>query len=117
MNSIIDRAQLLDILQRWEVGLLTESQVQQLAESVTDQYDVPELPHHEDDSIAYEVLLYLDSLPAVLLTKEDIPALIAFLRTPSQCAEDGWQAWLEYWERVNDGERREQLRKNPFYFV
>jgi hypothetical protein len=93
----VDREQLLTILKQWDEGSLTEAQVQEFAESITNEYDLPELPHDEDQSIPVEVLFHLDALPGLLVSKQDIPVMIAFLHTPSGQAESGWEAWLAYW--------------------
>lgn len=98
----IDRAQLLEILKRWQDGSLTQEKVQEFAERMTDKYDFPELPHNDDQSIPVEVLFHLDASPGLLVTKHDVPAMIAFLQTPLGEAENGWRAWLAYWNSVDD---------------
>ena len=117
MKPIIDREQLFTLLARWEEGLLNEKQVQEFAESFTDDSDVPELPHDDDESIVNEVLLHLDALPALLITKRDIPAIVTFLLTPPGSAREGWSAWLTYWKDLDEAKRREELQTNPFYFT
>jgi hypothetical protein len=114
---LIDRERIVQILLDWQQGIVRESQVQEFAESFTDHVDFPESGHDEDESIAPEVLLCLDALPALLITKDDIPAMIDFLSTPRGQAQHGWDRWQSYWASVDDNERRRQLESNPFYFI
>lgn len=109
------REMLAEVLERWKAGLITEAQVQEWAESFTDESDYPDVSHSEDDSIANEVLLRLDALPMMLLTKNDIPAVIRFLETPCGQAEEGWREWEAYWDSIDVEERRQEVADNPFY--
>lgn len=113
-----DRRQLLTLLQQWKEGVIDESGIQQAAEALLEQReDVDELPEHDDRSIAAEVLLYLDSLPGLLVTNQDIDAIADFLSTPNGEAADGWRRWRAYWESVDETKRRSELRGHPFYFA
>ena len=117
-NLALDRTTLRKLLSDWKAGLIGEVQVQESAEALLDaRQPVDELPQDDDRSVPLEVLLYLDALPALLITKEDVDTMLAFLDTPPGHAAEGRQRWSGYWETIDGDERRESLRGNPFYFT
>src|SRR5437764_6500991 len=96
-TSAIDRAQLVTLLSRWERGLIGEFQVQEMAEAMLAKCrPIEEVVHDDDESIVVEVLQYLDALPALLITRDDIGAIRDFLHTPDGRAGDGWRTWNAY---------------------
>jgi len=116
-KATLDRMHLLTLLTQWKDGIIDESQLQQRAEALMDRSeDIEELPHDDDRSIVREVLLYLDTLPALLITKDDIDAIREFLSTPKGEATEGWRKWHAYWDSIDEAERRRALRGHPFYF-
>ena len=113
----IDRTQLLSLLHQWKVGLINEAQLQETAEAMlANRNNTTEASREDDESVAMEVLLYLDVLPALLVTKDDIDAIEDFLNTPRGRAPEGWRKWSTYWDSIDEAKRRYDVRDNPFYF-
>jgi hypothetical protein len=114
----INRSQLMNIVESWRLGDIDESAVQRKAEAILEALPATaDFGESDDRSIAREVLFQLDALPAVLIVKADIDAIMRFLQTPAGAAAEGWREWRSYWDRIDEGERREQLRNHPFYFT
>jgi hypothetical protein len=116
--SLPNRQQLLTLLAQWRDGLIDEATVQETAEGLLENCNnSDEISHGATSSAIIEVLRYLVDLPALLVTKHDVDAIVDFLNTPANDLEVGWRKWEAYWNGVDEGERRSQLRDHPFYFV
>ena len=76
------RNHLLDILDKWEVGNLSEVEVHEIAEKLFEQKNWPDCDEGNFRSILVEVLSHLEILNHQLITQEDIPAIVQFLKTP-----------------------------------
>src|SRR5512138_2035866 len=103
------RSWLQRLLDRWEAGEITEKQVHEQAEERWDAEEWPILPETDPRSIQLEVLSILDSLNVQWVTKEDIPAIRSFLRTPVGAELSGWKSWRSYWNGVDFEKRRTEL--------
>jgi hypothetical protein len=103
------RLSLQRLLDRWEVGEITERQVHEQAEAWWDAQEWPILPETDPRSIQLEVLSVLDSLNVQWVTKEDIPAIRHFLRTPVGGESVGWKTWRRYWDGVDFEKRKTEL--------
>ncbi len=111
----IYRKLLLDLVTQWEAGTLTEVQVHEKAEELWEQEDWPHYAEDNPHSIAIEILSQLEILNHQLITREDIPAIVNFLRTPKDQEKDGWKAWRRYWESMDMEARKRALKDNPYY--
>lgn len=112
----IERGELQALLDSWQASTVGEREVHERAETLLEE--VGELPHYPESdprSIAQEVLLQLDMLNHQLITTEDIPAIKAFLETPSGQELQGWAAWKRYWKQLDIDARRQELTSNPYY--
>ncbi|MDP9194002.1 MAG: hypothetical protein M3P06_20090 [Acidobacteriota bacterium] len=116
-DKVLTRNLLINALRDWQSGEMTAQEVQELAESFTDSSDFPESPPEDDRSIEVEVLMHLDALSTLPVTRADIPAILQFLSTPPGEALNGWAAWISYWESQNDADRRAEVAGDPFYAV
>lgn len=116
-DNVLSRNLLITVLRDWERGEVTAQDVQELAESFTDTEEFPEIPAEDDRSIEVEVLMHLDALTTLPVTRGDIPAILQFLSTPPGEALNGWAAWISYWENRSDGDRRAEVAGDPFYAV
>ena len=113
-----ERENLIALLMRWKAGTLGAADVQEEAEKLLEtRINANELPREDDQSIPAEILLYLDALPALLVTKSDIGAMVDFLNTPKGAAIDGWHRWLAYWDRLDKQQREKEVKGDPFYFT
>ncbi|MBI1926186.1 hypothetical protein HYR99_18285 [Candidatus Poribacteria bacterium] len=112
----IDRAVIQTLLKRWGSGTIDEREVHEEAERLCDQYEEwPTLPERHPESIAIEVLSHLEILNHQLITREDIPVMLAFLDTPLGKELKGWKAWRRYWDGLDFRSRRKVLKHNPYY--
>ena len=112
----IERGELQALVESWQGGALSEREVHERAETMLDE--VGELPHYPESdprSIAAEVLLQLDVLNHQLITKEDIPAIKAFLETRPGQESSAWAEWRSYWMQLDLESRRQELESNPYY--
>jgi len=114
MNTI-NRQTIIDLLERWKSGQLTEIEVHEEIEFIWERGSWPQYPHEDSRSILVEVLSQLDALNHQLITRDDIPAIIDFLRTPKGKELDAWKIWKEYWENVDYERRKQLLKHNPYY--
>jgi len=111
----ISRKLLLDLVSQWETGALSEIEVHEKAEELWEQNEWPQLGEGNPHSIEIEVLSQLEILNHQLITTEDIPAIVNFLRTPSGQEKNGWEAWRQYWENIDLEARKRTLKDNPYY--
>lgn len=110
------RSEISTLLEQWQRGSVNEREVHEHAEALMDQVeDAPRYLEHDPRSIAMEVLIQLDALNHQLITQEDIPAMLTFLRTPLGDESSGWKVWRGYWENLNIESRRQELKANPYY--
>ena len=109
------RHQLLDLLDKWEMGILSEAKVHEKAEKLWEQNDWPDYDEGDSRSIGIEVLSHLEILNHQLITKEDIPAIVHFLKTVEGGEQDGWDAWRRYWNDLDLAARKERLKNHPYY--
>ena len=113
---MMDRDVIQILLERWGSGTIDEREVHEEAERLCDQYEEwPTLPERHPESIAMEVLSHLEILNHQLITREDIPAMLAFLDTPLGKERQGWKTWRRYWDRLNLRSRRKVLKHNLYY--
>lgn len=106
---------LLDLLDKWEAGILSEAEVHENAEKLWEENDWPDYKEGDSRSIAIEVLSQLEILNHQLITKEDIPAIVHFLKTPGGQERDGWDAWRRYWNNLDLATRKERLKNHSYY--
>jgi hypothetical protein len=111
----LSRSVLSSWIDRWLDGELTEAQLHELAESVWERCEWPESAEDDDDSIAIEVLSQLDIMDHQLITKDDGPALLAFLNTPVGEARLGWEVWRRYLDGIDIQARASALAGHEFY--
>lgn len=105
-------------LLEWQQGTMTASGVHAAAEALWEAGDEwPEYSRNDPRSIWLEALSQLDMMNQQLITVEDVPALLAFLDTPSGKEEQAWIAWERYWASVDFRTREKQLRGVPPYIV
>lgn len=92
-------------LRQWQAGLLTAAEVHEWAGSIycTDQWE-------PDSEAVNEVLSELDRLDMSLVTPDDIPMLLAALRS-----DDFASIIRKYFDLVDFGLRRTQLSGLPLY--
>ena len=111
----ISRRQLLDLVDNWAEGNLSEIQVHEIAEEIWGKEDWPNYPEDDPRSIALGVVSYLEVLNYQLVTEEDIPIIVDFLNTPKGKEKNGWVNWRRYWERLDLETRKQELKNNPYY--
>ena len=73
------------------------------------EYDT-NYPEHHPRSIPMQVLVELDILNHQLITRDDIPALLEFLRTPPSEELQGWMRWQKYNDELDIDRRKEELK-------
>jgi nicotinate-nucleotide pyrophosphorylase len=87
------RARVLD----WIQGRQTHQAIARWAQQEVDRWLLPDVPVHDPVGVEVEVLLQLSTLHlGALLPERDGAALMAFLDTPLQLTESGWQAWYRH---------------------
>lgn len=114
MNKI-NRQTIIDLLERWKLGQLTEIELHEEIESFWERGNWPQFPREDPRSILVEVLSQLDILNHQLIAKDDIPAIIEFLHTPKGKELEAWKSWKEYWASVDYERRKQLLKHNPYY--
>jgi len=75
----------------------------------------PEYPREDPRSLEVEALAQLEILNHQLIVRDDIPAFVRFLSTPSGEEDLAWKEWEHYWESVDYAARREQLANDDYY--
>jgi hypothetical protein len=111
----VDRAGLRSLVLRWLSGELSERDVHEEAEHRWESRSWPVCDEQDDGSVAVEVLAQLEILNHQWITTEDVPAILAFLDTPSGQAGDGWRRWRAYWDSIDWDERRRGLAGRTYY--
>ncbi len=110
------RENILEVVKNWNESLISEFEVHNFAEKLLEQTEI--LDDSESiDEIASEVLVQLDIMNHQLITKDDIPAIIEFLKTPKEKEIKGWEIWKNYWENIDFNKRKIELKNNPFYLI
>jgi hypothetical protein len=116
MAESINRNTLLELLDKWESGVLDEPQLHIEAEALWDAGDHwPAYPNEDPRSIAIDVLSNLEILNVQFIGRQDIPAIRAFLETPEGQELTGWKTWELYWATVDFAEREESLGSDGYY--
>jgi hypothetical protein len=112
------RKKITTLLNQWGDGIIDERQVHEQAEQWLEQ--LSELPSYAEDdpqSIPMEVLVQLDALNHQLITTDDIPAILTFLKTPPSKEIIGWALWRKYWDDLDLEHRKDELKSNPYYIT
>jgi hypothetical protein len=117
MSRVVTRAELAEMLYRWQAGALSNRQVHDWAEELFGpaDYDDWEGEGMEDGSVACAVLGELDQLDMNLLTVDDVPALLGFLATPPGEFRQGLADWEAEVAKRNIPARQRALRDDPVY--
>lgn len=112
----VRRNEILLLLEQWREGTVDEREVHEQAEALMERLeDTPNYSKDDPRSVAVEVLIHLDALNHQLITPKDIPAMLAFLRTPLGSESHGWKSWRSYWDDLDLEGRRQELKVNPYY--
>ncbi len=109
------KLKLVGLMKLWQEQQIDEKDVHRIAEELWDEQEWGPYSESDTRSIAVEVLSYLDVLNHILITAEDIPTIINFLKTASGNEVQGWQVWKEYWSKIDIHQRKENLKSNPYY--
>lgn len=113
----ITRKELIEILNKWENGDLTEKEIFEWASNIrsADGYDVDDWEGDEENSVANEIIAYLDMMDLNLVTKDDVGAMKEFLSTPIGSFINGYNKWESYNKNININQRKNQLIDNELY--
>ncbi|NUM73150.1 hypothetical protein HUU40_02200 [candidate division KSB1 bacterium] len=111
----ITRTTVIELLSDWQAGKIDEKGVHEKAEQLLEQLNWPEYTQEDHRSIVVEILMQLEILNHQLITRDDIPAMMAFLQTSSGQQLQGWKDWRAYWDSLDIKKRKETLRSNPYY--
>jgi hypothetical protein len=121
------RRKVLALLEAWSTGELDEEAVRDRAELLEfeDDIDQPVVMRGEEvlvdesdpRSIGIEALARLATMHVSLLTREDIPALVAFVRTQEDQTAAGWAAFRAHDASIDYEERARQLSGSSFYLT
>ncbi len=115
--SDVDVERLRTLLERWQRGELSASEVHESAEAMWEAGDWPEYPPDDHRAIPVEVLSQLDILNQQLIVPGDVPEMISFLDTRAGEEAGAWERWRHYWEAVDYDERAAVLSGQPPYAV
>lgn len=107
--SCVDRQTLEGLLEDWQKGRLSPRDVHERAEQIWEAHDDWPRSPGEPGAILAEVVSNLDVLNHQLITKEDIPAFLEFLRTPPGQEAEAWDKWRRYWDAIDFEERERQF--------
>lgn len=111
-----ERNRITTLLNQWRDGIIDERQVHEQAEEWLEQLsELPSYPEENPRSIPLEVLVQLDALNHQLITRDDIPTIHTFLKTPPGQEAIGWALWRKYWDDLDLEHRKEELKNNPYY--
>jgi hypothetical protein len=82
MTRMVTRAELITLLEEWQAGRLSATEVQEWAEQryVPGDFEVDD--NEDSGSAAAEVLAQLDMLDINLITVDDIPHYLELLHSP-----------------------------------
>src|SRR5688572_10348010 len=110
MARLVSRGEIVDVLQRWQAGILTAEHVHAWANEAY----VPgamEFDDYEDDdnSVALEVLASLDMLDLNFTVVDDVPIYLEFLGTPKGRFAEGYRQFQQAMAAINVEERQAQL--------
>jgi hypothetical protein len=102
---------LIDLLERWSTGRLTPAAMMTLAHDRWESRAWPEPPEDDPADAPIVVLQQLAHARENSLAVEDVPALLAILRSP-----DGrvWQRLGEHFETIL-GDERDRLMQSGYY--
>jgi len=114
---IITRKHVIDILSKWQSGQLSASEVHNWAENkyLKSGIDYEDWEDNDDESVTNEVLANLDTLDMNLVTKEDIPIFLEFLKTPNGKFKQGYKKLKDSLNTIDIVKRKEKLSNNPLY--
>ncbi len=107
--------EVIELLLAWQRGEIDEMRVVEKAERAIENSGVRDVPEDDPRSPTFTVLCDLGILHIRLLTPDDVPAMLSFVRDGSLDLPAAWAAWNRYMDSVNWRERRLQLLSNPFY--
>src|SRR4051794_3941721 len=104
-----DRRVLVELLERWARGEITERQVHEEAETLIEDWGWPRLPKSDPRSIPVDVAHELEALNVQWIFEDDIPAMLTFLNTPAGGEAEAWRVWESYWEGIDYDDRKAKL--------
>jgi hypothetical protein len=110
MSTVVGRDELRTVLNSWQSGRLTAGEVHEWAEArfATDAWEC-------EDDVANEVLAALDTLDMNLVTRDDVPVLLAMLSMPPGQARSAAELLDAHFDGVNLDNRRRSLANDPTY--
>lgn len=111
------RKTLLELLDKWAAGALSEKEMHESAESLWEERDWPDLSPEDEGSVVVEALCQLDMLNAQWITKNDIPVIRKFLNTPPGQTSTAWVEWSRYWDNMDMERRRAEIADNAYYIL
>jgi hypothetical protein len=110
------RAEIAEVLRRWQAGELAARAVFDWAQERywpgAADFDDREA---DDSSAANEVLATLDQLPMNLVLAEDVPVYLEFLATPCGEFARGYKQFRAALDRIDYAARRQALIGDEFY--
>jgi hypothetical protein len=113
---MVTRADIAEILRRWQAGEVSARQVFDWAQErywpgqvEFDDWEV------DDSSAGNEVLGTLDQLPVNLVLPEDVPIYLEFLDTPPGQFDRGYERFRAALDRIDYAARRRALSGDEFY--
>ncbi len=115
---LITRDSIKSILLQWQNGHIQAKDVLEWAEVSIGSLGSAEFDdweQNEEDSVAKEVLMTLESANMNLILSEDIKAYIEFLDTPLGSFEEGYEKWCHYVDNIDYPARQLKLKNDPFY--
>ena len=119
MTKIITRNDVENILIQWQKCQIKAQDLHDWAENLylKDGIDYEDWEQDESYSVTNEVLGALDMMDMNLMTPEDVPAYLEFLKTPLGCYNEGYSKLEQYLQQIDVEERRRLLSENPFYSI
>ncbi len=114
---MVTRAEIADVLRRWQAGEVSARHVFDWAEERYWPGDEVEFDDWEADesSVANEVLGVLDQLPMNLVLPEDVPTYLEFLAAPPGHFGRAYEQFSQALDRIDHAARRRALKGDEFY--
>jgi len=115
MNNLKDK--IYSLLNRWRTDSISKEQVLIEAEDLFGKYyKGVDFPMSDYKSILIEILSQLEIINHQWIIKDDIPAILEFMKTSKGNELQAWEKWEEYWNKI-DFEKREKLLGNCEFYT
>ena len=117
MTKIVSREDVIAMLIKWQQRDVDAKHIHTWAENIymVDGYSYDDWEDGESNSVTNEALAALDMLNMNLMTEEDIPAYIEFLKSPAGCFKEAYIQLQKHLDSIDYNGRKKELAEIEVY--